>query len=110
MASMQNQQRRGWIAFGAGVFLIAFMSAIWIWIDRTVAAGGAGQDPGFAAFMGRINLACGLVVVAGILGAINGWLMAQTSKRTNWLIFVMLVVFAAALFTAYTASSAYHVS
>jgi cytochrome c oxidase assembly factor CtaG len=109
MVSIQNQ-RRGWIAFGAGIFLIVFMGAIWIWIDRTVAAGGAMQDPGFAAFMARINLACGLVVVAGILGTINGWMMARTGMRTNWLIYAMIAVFGVALYLAYTASNAYHTS
>jgi cytochrome c oxidase assembly factor CtaG len=108
MTSPQNQQRRGWVAFGAGVFLIVFMGAIWIWIDRTVAAGVTVQDPAMAAFMGRINLACALVVVAGILGTVNGWMMAHSGRRNNVLIFAMIVVFAAALFTAYTASNAYH--
>jgi intracellular septation protein A len=108
MALVRNQLRRGWVAFGAGVFLIVFMSAIWFYIDHAVTAGGALQDPEFVAFMGRINIACGLVVVAGILGAINGWIMAHSAKRTNWLIIAMIVVFGFALYLAYTASTVYH--
>lgn len=35
-----NQQRRGWVALGSGIFLIAFIAAIAIWVDRILSAYG----------------------------------------------------------------------
>ncbi len=111
LKTLQSRQRRGWVAFGAGLFLVIFMTPVWIWVDVLLAGNGLAQrDAATAQFEGRINVAFGLVVVAGALGAINGWLMARTGVRNRALVFGLIVVFISALIVAYTASSGYRPS
>ncbi len=108
LKSLASQQRRGWVALGAGAFLALFMGGIWIWIDRLFAANGmALRDPAAAQFLGRINVACALVVLSGLLGTANGWIMARSGRRNFTLMVAMLLVFIAALFVGFTASNAY---
>lgn len=97
-------KRRGWVAFGAGLFLVLFAAAIWFWVDRLLGANGA-QDPAAAQLAGRLNVAFGLLVVSGVLGTINGWIMAHTGRRNTALIVAMVLVFVSALFIAYNASN-----
>ena len=97
---------RGWVAFGAGVFLVGFAAAIWVWVDRLLATNGP-QDVAAAQLAGRLNVAFGLLVISGVLGTINGWIMAHTGKRNTALIVAMVVIFATALFVAYNASSSH---
>jgi hypothetical protein len=105
---MQSTRLRGWVAFAAGAFLVLFIAAIWIWIDRLFAARGiAASDPSAARFLGKINVAFALVAVAGVLGAINGWIMAHSGRRNIALVVALVVAFAAALFIAAGASSGY---
>jgi magnesium-transporting ATPase (P-type) len=106
LKSLASQQRRGWVSFSAGVFLVVFMAAIWIWVDGLLAS--APRDPGLAQFQGRLNIAFALIVIAGALGGINGWLMARTGIRNRVLIVGLIVVFISALFVACSASNAYH--
>ncbi len=107
--SLVSQQRRGWVAFGGGAFLAVFMAAVWIWIDQLFAGNGIAQrDPAAARFLGRINVACALVVLSGLFGVANGWIMAHSGRRNLALMVAMLVVFVAALFLAFTASNGYH--
>ena len=99
---------RGRLAMGAGAFLVVFIAAIWIWIDRLFATRGiAASDPGAAQFLGKINVAFALVVVAGVLGVLNGWVMARSGRRNVALIVGLVVAFAAAVFLAAVASSGY---
>jgi len=104
-----NPRLRGWIAFGAGVFLALFMASVWIWIDRVMAS-SAPADAATAAFLGKINVACALVVVSGVLGAINGWMMARTGRRNVPLMVGVLLAFVIALVVAWSASNAYRPS
>jgi hypothetical protein len=94
---------RGWVAFGAGLFLIVFAAAIWIWADRLLLANGP-DDPSTPQFAWKLNVAFGLIVVSGILGTINGWIIAHSGRRSGWLIFAIVVIFVSALFIAYNAS------
>jgi hypothetical protein len=102
-----NLKTRGWLALGASVVLAVFMAAIWIWIDRLFAEQGV-TDAAAAQFLGRMNVAFALVVISGILGAINGWMMTRSGKRNTPLIVALLGCFVAALVIAWSASSAYH--
>jgi len=103
-----NQQRRGWIALGSGVFLVVFMGAVAVWVDGLLTAHGLLQrDPKAAQFFGRINVAFALVIVAGVLGIFNGWSMAHAGRRNNLLVIGLVVVFVAALFVACSASNMY---
>lgn len=107
LKTFESQKSRGWLALGAALFLALFMGAIWIWIDRLFAANGV-SDPAALTYLGRINVAFALVVVSGILGTINGWMMAHSGRRNTPLIVALLACFIAALFIAGSASSSYH--
>lgn len=103
-----NIQRRGWVALGSGVFLVVFMGAVAVWVDRLLTANGLLQrDPTAAQFFGRINVAFALVIVAGVLGILNGWSMAHAGRRNNLVLLALVVVFVAALFVACSASKMY---
>jgi hypothetical protein len=109
LKTLKSQQRRGWVALGAGGFLVVFMAAIAIWVDRLFAAQGMAQgDVAAAQFLGRINVAFALVIVAGILGIVNGWLMAHSGRRNLWLVVALVIAFVSALFIAGSASGGYH--
>ncbi len=103
-----KQPRRGWVALGSGVFLMVFMAAIAVWVDRLLTANGLLQrDPKAAQFFGRINVAFALVILTGILGTFNGWSMINTGRRNNVLVLALIAVFVAALFVACSASNMY---
>ncbi len=108
LQTLSSAKFRGWLALGAGAFLVVFMVSIWIWIDRLFATRGIAQsDVGAAQFLGKINVAFALVVVSGVLGIVNGWIMAHSGRRNLALIVGLVVAFAAAVFLAAGASSGY---
>lgn len=108
LKTLSSQKLRGWFALGAGAFLAIFMAAIWITIDRAFAAQGvATRDVAAAQFLNRINVAFALIVVAGVLGVINGWSMAHSGRRNLWLLVALLAAFLSALVIAGFASSSY---
>ncbi|HEY2475994.1 MAG TPA: hypothetical protein VGI19_14485 [Candidatus Cybelea sp.] len=104
LQSLASAKRRGWVALGAGVCLVAFIGAIWVWLHRLFASQGVSSDATSAKFLGRMDVALALVVVAGALGVVNGWLMAQTGRRNRLLIYALIGVFAAAVFVAASAT------
>jgi len=104
LKTLESAKRRGWVAFGAGVFLVVFVSAVWIWVDRLMAGQTA---PGAAAFVGRLNVVFVLIILCGALGTFNGWFQAHSGRTNRAIAFGILIVFAIALFIAYTASNAY---
>lgn len=105
LKTLESARRRGWVAFAAGVFLVIFVSAIWIWVDRLMAAQSAAAA---AQFVGRLNLAFALIVLSGVLGIVNGWFQGHSGRTNRAIVFGILIVFAIALFLAYTASKAYN--
>jgi hypothetical protein len=109
LATRLSQERRGWVSFGASVFLIVFMSAVWVWVDGLLGA-NVRTDAALAQFEGRLNVAFALVVIAGVFGVANGWLMARSGIRNRILIFGLVIVFASALFVACSATGVYHPS
>jgi magnesium-transporting ATPase (P-type) len=102
--SLESAQRRGWVALGAGAFLILFVSAIWIWLERLLAAQIG--DAGATQLGARLNVAFALMILAGALGIANGWIMARSGLRNRPLIYGLVLLFAAALLVAYTAPAA----
>ena len=102
LKTLESAKRRGWFAFGAGVFLVIFVSATWIWVDRLMAASGAAGGQ----FIGRLNVAFALIVLCGVLGMINGWFQGHSGRTNRAIAFGILIIFAIALYFAYTASSA----
>lgn len=105
LKTLESARRRGWVAFGAGVFLVIFVSAIWIWVDRLMAAQSAA---GAAQFVGRLNLAFALIILCGALGMVNGWYQGHSGRTNRAIVFAVFIVFAIALFLAYTASNAFN--
>jgi hypothetical protein len=105
LKTLESAKRRGWIGFGAGVFLVIFPTAIAIWIDRLMSGQAA---PGTAGFIGRLNVAFVLIALSGALGMINGWLQGHSGRTNRAIVIATVVVFALAFFLAYTASSAYN--
>ena len=103
MATLQSQ-RRGWISFGAGVFLIVLVSGIWVWVD-VLLTGTAQRDSVEGTFLGKLNVAFGLMLLAGALGTIQGWRMAKSGRRNVVLILAMVVCFIAGLIVAVGASN-----
>jgi hypothetical protein len=107
LKTLESAKRRGWIGFGAGVFLVIFPTGIAIWIDRLMAGQTA---PGTAGFLGRLNLAFVLIALSGALGMINGWRQGHSGRTNRPIVIATVVVFAIAFFLAYTASNAYNPS
>ena len=111
LRTLASQQRRGWVAFGAGVFLVVLIGGVWIWIDQLFAANGATRGSDAAAqFLGKLNVAFALIAISGALGVGNGWMMAHSGRRNTPLVLGMIVVFAAGIFLAARASSGYQPS
>jgi hypothetical protein len=96
--ALERGRRRGWLALCAGVFLIVFVCAVWIWIDHIFASNGSAfSDASSMRLLGRLNVAFGLLEIAGLIGAINGWMMTRSGKP-NIAMVVALVLFAGAAF------------
>lgn len=106
LKTQQSQERRGWVALGAGGFLVVFVGAIWIWVDRLFAANGP-SDAATATFIGRLNVTFALLVIGGALGVVNGWLMAHSGRRNTVLTLGLVVFFISALFVACSATNGY---
>jgi MFS family permease len=106
--SVQGQRRRGWLALVAGTFIVLFGGGVWVWIDRLFAGNSAAlADPAAMKLLGRLNVTFALIVVAGLLGMANGWLMARTGRRNKVLVWALVIVFISALFTAVEGANAY---
>ena len=86
--------------------MMLFVIGIWIWVDLLL-SGGASRDSAEAAFLGKLNVAFGLIFIAGALGTLNGWRMAKTGHRSVALIVTMLVAFGAGLLVAFNASNGF---
>lgn len=107
---MTSQQRRGWVALAAAAFLTVFVAGVWTWIDRLFAAQGGAASGAEARFFGRINVAFGLLLLVGIMGVVNGWLMARSGRRNLVLVIALIVTAIAAFFVAFTATNGYQPS
>lgn len=99
-AQLEKGRKRGRLALYAGIFLVVFVCAVWIWLDRLFATNaGSFSDPASLRLIGHLNVAFGLLEVAGAIGIVNG-AMTSRSGRPNVALVVILVILAiAALFT-----------
>lgn len=89
---------RGWIAIGAGVFLVVLMSWVWIYIARqstiegAILCDAATRDQ----FLNRIYVAFALIVGCGLVAISAGIHLLRTS-RPNWPpVIALLTLFIAA--------------
>jgi hypothetical protein len=103
LKTLESAKRRGWVVFGAGIFLLVFVSAVWIWVDRLMA--GQTAD-GLSGFIGRLNVVFVLILLCGALAVVSGWFQAHSGRTNRAIAFGILIVFAIALFVAYTALKA----
>jgi hypothetical protein len=102
--TLEAGKRRGWIALGAGAFIVLLMGSIWIWVDRLLAGNpSALADTSTAQTLGKLNVAFAMIVIAGVLGTVNGWLMTRTGERNKVLVWALVVIAIGGLFTAYHA-------
>jgi MFS family permease len=88
---------RGWIGLIAGVFLVAFMAGVWIWVAGIVSRQNAPNDEATTAFFGRTYLAFTLVILAGVLGIVNGIWQIRLGRPNRVLTMAVVIVFIAAL-------------
>src|SRR5262249_38037924 len=94
-------KRRGWRALIAGIFVVLLAGAIWLWIDRIFAGNRTAlADTSTARLLGRLNVMFALVVIAGVLGVVNGWLMSRSGKGKAVLVYALVVAFVSAFFIA----------
>src|SRR5579863_7543543 len=99
--SLDGQRRRGRRAVIAGAFLIVVVSGVWVWLVRFFAGHSAAQaDPSSMQMLGRLNVAYGLMVIAGLLGIANGWLMMQSGRGHKGLVLALVIVAIGAFVTA----------
>jgi TRAP-type mannitol/chloroaromatic compound transport system permease small subunit len=99
---------RGWIGLIAGVFLVVFMAAVWIWVAMLAAHQGIAGEQSAQAFFGRTYLAFALVMVAGVLGIANGIWQIRLGRPNRVLVTTVLIVFLAALGTVFLNQNAQH--
>ena len=87
--------------------LVILIVAVWIWVDRLLGS-NAQSDVSTAQFLGKMNVAFGLIAASGLFGIANGWTMGRSGRR-NWpLLIGVIVTFVAGLVVAVVASSGYH--
>lgn len=102
--SLDRERRRGWRGLSAGVLLVLMVGAVWVWVDRLFAGNSAAlTDSSTTQLLGRLNVAFALGAIAGLLGIVNGWLVAHSGRRNNALVWAIVVVAIAAFFTALAA-------
>lgn len=101
-------KRAGRRALIAGIIIIVMMVGVWIWVDSIFAGNSSAlANPSAMQFLGKLNVSFALLVVAGVLGVVNGRFMLRTGQRNIPLIIAILVVFAIAIFTSWFAVDAY---
>ena len=67
----------------------------------------AGQTAdGLSGFIGRLNVVFVLILLCGALAVVSGWFHAHSGRTNRAIAFGILIVFAIALFVAYTALKA----
>jgi MFS family permease len=88
----QKAKARGWVAIVAGVFIVALMGGVWIFLlkliaeNRTSFSGAAN-----AQFLGQVFTAFALIIIAGFGGIANGIIMLRTGRRSK-ILFALLIM------------------
>ncbi len=99
----RNLRRRGWVAVGAGIFIVVMMIGLWIFL--------AGIAPSMditpmqaAAFFGDLHVGFVLLAVCGILGIFNGMHMVRANRINPVLTIGALLIAGAAMYVLWSAT------
>ena len=95
-------RRRGWIALGAGVFLVVLSGAIAAFIASLSASPNFEHSPSADNVLGRTYIALAILVVCGALGIGNGVYIIRNAKMNLVLTLAIVLLFVAALVTVAT--------
>jgi hypothetical protein len=100
-------KRRGYVAVGAGVFIVVVMAGVWLWLAWLFATNpSSATSPGFPEFLGKLYIGFALVIVCGVIGIANGILVVRNGRSNIPLLVAMIVIFLSALVIMYRASQA----
>ncbi len=96
-------KRRGWVAVGAGTFIVVMMVGLWVFL--------AGIAPSMditpaqsAAFFGQLHVGFVLLAVSGILGIFNGIRMVRANRINPVLTIGALLIAGAAMYVLWSAT------
>ncbi len=99
----KSLKRRGWVAVGAGTFIVVMMAGLWIFL--------AGIAPSMditaaqsAAFFGQLHVGFVLLAVCGSIGIVNGMQMVRTNRINPVLTIGTLVIAGAAMYVLWSAT------
>jgi hypothetical protein len=97
-------KRRGYVAVGAGVFIVVVMSAVWLWLAWLAGTHQLEMTPDFAVFLGKLYVGFALVIVCGVIGIVNGIFVVRNGRSNVALLVALIVIFLSALAIMYKAS------
>jgi hypothetical protein len=96
---------RGYIAIGAGIFLIVLMAGLYIFFGNLAASGSMTLPAGTgAAFFGKLYVGFGLLAISGAVGIANGLWIVRRQKINVALTIIALLVAASAIGCIWQAS------
>lgn len=86
---------RGYVAIGAGVFLIVLMAGLYLFFGNLASNGSMDLPKGAAAaFFGQLDFGFALLAVAGVVGIGNGlWIVRR--QKINVALTILGLLFAA---------------
>jgi len=89
---------RGLVSVSAGIFIVALISGIWLYISYLVAT-GAVQMPAAdaAAFFGQLHVAFAMIILCGFLGIGGGIWLRRRGTPNRFLTVATIILFVAAL-------------
>jgi hypothetical protein len=89
---------RGYLAIGAGIFLIVMMAGLYLFFGHLVASGSMELPQAVAYdFLGKLDLGFALLALSGAIGIGNGLWIVRRGKINIALTIVALVVAASAI-------------
>ncbi len=91
-------RNRGYIAIGAGIFLIVTMAALYLYFGNLAASGAMTlPEAAAAAFFGKLDVGFGLLAISGAVGIGNGLWIVRRQKINVYLTIMGFLVAVSAL-------------
>ncbi len=96
---------RGYIAIGAGIFLVVLMAGLYLFFGHLASSGAMDvPEPAGSAFFGKLDLGFALLAISGAIGIGNGlWVVRRRTANTPLTIIGFLVA-ASALYSIWQAT------